>query len=164
MDFSIVYSSKTGNTKMLADTIYKCLDKDECKYYGDINNYNLDINDIFVGFWTDKGTADETSLEFLKSLKNKNIFLFGTAGFGESEVYFKNIINNIMHNIDKTNKVKGAYMCQGKMPFSVRDRYEKIKKEGDKANIDALIDNFDKALSHPDNNDLKELTNMIKSL
>lgn len=42
-------------------------------------------------------------------------------------------------------------MCQGKMPQSVRDRYMKMKAQPEhSANIDALIKNFDRAISHPE--------------
>ena len=32
--YSIVYSSLTGNTKMLADAIHGALPQDECEYFG----------------------------------------------------------------------------------------------------------------------------------
>lgn len=32
--YSIVYSSSTGNTKKLADTIYAVLAKENCDYFG----------------------------------------------------------------------------------------------------------------------------------
>ena len=39
-------------------------------------------------------------------------------------------------------------MCQGRMPQAVRDRYVKMKEMPDaKPNLDALIENFDQALS-----------------
>lgn len=42
-------------------------------------------------------------------------------------------------------------MYQGKMPQSVRDRYMIIKAQPEHpANIDALMDNFDRALFHSD--------------
>lgn len=45
----------------------------------------------------------------------------------------------------------GLYMYQGKMPQSVRDRYMKMKAQPEHpAAIDALIDNFDRALFHSD--------------
>ena len=54
-------------------------------------------------------------------------------------------------------------MCQGKMPQSVRDRYVKMKKKPDHApNLDELIQNFDRALSHPDNEDLDRLEEIIR--
>ena len=53
-------------------------------------------------------------------------------------------------------------MCQGKMPQSVRDRYMKMKTQPEHpANIDALIENFDRALSHPDEDDLERLTKIV---
>ena len=45
----------------------------------------------------------------------------------------------------------GLYMYQSKMPQSVRDRYMKMKAQPEHpATIDALIDNFDRALFHSD--------------
>lgn len=47
------------------------------------------------------------------------------------------------------------------MPHSVRERYVKMKEQPDHMpNIDAMIENFDKALSHPDATDLKKLANL----
>ena len=41
--YSIIYSSKTGNTKKLAETIYNTLSKNECDYYGDVNTHIKNI-------------------------------------------------------------------------------------------------------------------------
>ena len=163
--YSIIYSSKTGNTKKLAETIYDTLPKNECDYYGEVNKINEELSDmIYIGFWTEKGNADSLTLEFLKKLKNKKIFLFGTAGYGKSEKYFDGIINKVKENIDSSNTIIGTFMCQGKMPLSVRERYEKMREQNSISfNIDDLIANFDKALSHPDEDDLKTLEEIILS-
>ncbi len=164
--YSIIYSSKTGNTKKLAETIYKILPQNECDYYCAADKIDYELSDvIYIGFWTEKGDADSLTIEFLKQLKNKKIFLFGTAGYGESEKYFKNIINNVKRNIDSSNIIIGTFMCQGKMPLSVRARYEKMKQQNNLSiNVDNLITNFDKALSHPNEKDLKKLEKIIKSI
>lgn len=147
---TVVYNSLTGNTKMLADTIKNVLH----------DNDNDDI--VFVGFWTDKGNADSKTIEYLKLLRNKKIFLFGTCGFGGSEAYFDRILTNVKSNIDSSNEIIGEYMCQGKMPSSVRERYLKMKESDNcPPNIDVLIDNFDKALSHPDEKDLEKLSQKV---
>lgn len=96
------------------------------------------------------------------NLKGRKIFLFGTAGFGGSAAYFQKILDHIKQSVDPSNTVVGEYMCQGKMPQSVRDRYMKMKAQPEHpANIDALIDNFDRALSHPDEDDLERLRKII---
>ena len=149
--YTVVYNSLTGNTKMLADRISEILPNDDD---------NDDI--VFVGFWTDKGNADSKTIEYLKLLRNKKIFLFGTCGFGGSEAYFDRILTNVKSNIDSSNEIIGEYMCQGKMPSSVRERYLKMKESDNcPPNIDALIDNFDRALSHPDEKDLEKLSQIV---
>ena len=57
------------------------------------------------------------------------MFLFGTAGFGESEAYFQKVLDRVKESIDESNSIIGTYMCQGKMPMAVRERYEKMKQQ-----------------------------------
>ena len=65
--------------------------------------------------------------------------------------------------MDKSNQVVGEYMCQGKMPQAVRDRYVKMKEHPDHMpNLDLLIANFDRALSHPDKEDLDKLRELVR--
>ena len=48
------------------------------------------------------------------------------------------------------------------MPLSVRERYEKMREQNNSSlNIDKLIANFDKALSHPNKEDLKTLEQIV---
>lgn len=64
--------------------------------------------------------------------------------------------------LDESNTVVGTYMCQGKMPQAVRERYMRMKEQPDHpANLDMLIENFDLALTHPDTNDLAKLKEMV---
>ena len=165
MTNAIVYSTQTGNTELLASTIRDTLPKDSCKYFGKPSSEALNADCIYVGFWTNKGTCDDESASFLKTLDNKNIFLFGTAGFGESSEYFDKVIKNTKKNIKSSNNIIGSFMCQGKMPMSVRKRYEKMMSNPVKLpNLQELIKNFDKALEHPNDNDLEILKSKISEM
>ena len=160
--YSIIFSSLTGNTKQLAETIRAALPAEGCDYLGAPETAELRSEMLYVGFWTDKGNADSAALRLLSRLKGKKIFLFGTAGFGGSAAYFKKILDHVRQSIDPSSLVIGEYMCQGKMPQPVRDRYMKMKAQPEHpANIDALIENFDRALSHPDEDDLDRLRKII---
>ena len=70
MKYSIIYSSKTGNTALLAKNLKETLPKNDCIYYGEVDEKALDADLIFIGFWTDKGTCDETVSNFLKTINN----------------------------------------------------------------------------------------------
>lgn len=201
--YSIVFSSRTGNTAELAGAVREALPEGTCEYFGSANGNdggsgdNLDRGEcsiangnnksgfdgsdnshddgscassaipaseaLFVGFWTNQGVADRETQQLLGQLKDRKIFLFGTAGFGGSEAYFQAILDKTKAFIDDSNTVIGTYMCQGKMPHSVRERYVKIKEQPDHMpNIDTMIENFDKALSHPDADDLAKLAESVR--
>ncbi|NCB33146.1 MAG: hypothetical protein EOM64_04585 [Erysipelotrichia bacterium] len=162
MNYSIVYSSRTGNTAMLAQHLKTILPKDSLVYIGAPDTGALDADTLFIGFWTDKGRCDQVTENFLKTLNSKRIFLFGTAGFGESDSYFAQIISRTAANIDSSNTITGSFMCQGKMPLSVRERYESMKNEQPEK-MNQLILNFDAALSHPDQADLDHFLAAIET-
>lgn len=163
--YSILFSSMTGNTKKLADAIHEALPAENCDFFGSCQAADPQSPMLYIGFWTDKGSADSDTLELLAKLRDKKIFLFGTAGFGISEDYFLKVLGNVKKSIDPSNTVIGEFMCQGKMPQSVRDRYVQMKEQPDcPENIDTKIANFDLGLSHPDQNDLERLTKIATEL
>lgn len=162
MRYAIVYCSSTGNTAMLAEALKAELGDQECVYCGipDAQAYAADV--IFAGFWTDKGTCQEDLKVFLKGLHEQQVFLFGTAGFGGDQSYFDRILANVNAVLPPETKLIGSFMCQGKMPLSVRERYEALQSQN--KNMQAMIDNFDHASTHPDAKDLQKLKECIRKI
>lgn len=164
MNYSIIFSSHTGNTVLLAERI-KSIMHGELVYYGKPTDVIPECDLIFIGFWTNRDTCTEDIANYLLKLNNKKIFLFGTAGYGVDNNYFNEILVNVSKNINKSNTIVDTFMCQGKMPLSIREKYERLKESNNPPeNIDLLIKNFDKALMHPSTDDLMELTNKILTL
>ena len=164
MKYAVVYSSQTGNTKMLAETIRDTLPMSGCVYFGAPDAGALEADRIYVGFWTDKGTCDEKTAAFLKTVTDQEIFLFGTAGFGENQAYFDKVLGRAAKFLPESAKQAGGFMCQGKMPMTVRQRYEKLQEDPAQApKIQKLIENFDRALSHPDADDLEALKKALEA-
>lgn len=166
MKYTVIYSSNTGNTKMLAEKIPEMMKDQEflgCFRVGDqeADSAVKEADLIFIGFWTDKGDCDEKLAEFLKRLDEKKIMLFGTAGFGQSREYFDRILGNVKQHIGSSNVIIGEWMCQGKMPMAVRKRYESMM-ESQPGRAGELIANFDQALSHPDLQDLEAFRTAVR--
>ncbi len=174
MNFKIIYNSRTGNTQMLAETITSVLnDQKRENDTLEITNVQEQKNPLteisgqsiyFIGFWTDKGGCGEIIANILKQLENCRVFLFGTAGFGQSQAYFDKILGNCASYLPDSSTLIGTYMCQGKMPVSVRSRYEAMleKAPGDPS-ILKLIDNFDSALEHPNTQDQNRLADAVRN-
>ena len=165
MKYSVVYSSRTGNTKLLADTIMQEIPKNNCIYFGPIDDRALEADRIFVGFWTDNGVCNEETAAFLKKIGKKDVFLFGTAGLGRSVNYFDKIIHRTRALMSEKSRFIGSFMCQGKMPMALRERYMEMKKAPvPDPNLDRMIENFDIALSHPSKEDLFNLRSWMRKL
>ena len=64
--------------------------------------------------------------------------------------------NFLKLTLDKSHFITvGEYMCQGKMPMAMKE------DPHHKPNLDMLIENFDRALSHPDKADLEKLQKSV---
>lgn len=160
MKYAIVYSSRTGNTALLAEALKEGLPQEDCLFFGTEQEAAAkkeklqDASLVFAGFWTDKGDCTESMAAFLEELKGKRVFLFGTAGFGESASYFSRILEKVKRHLGPGCEAADGWMCQGRMPEAVRRRYEAME---DAEQARRLIANFDAALSHPDSRDLENL-------
>ena len=164
MNYSIVFSSQTGNTELVARRIRKTLGEEGCTYFGtpaDAPAGATHADVVFVGSWTDKGTASADVLAFLGTLDHARVFLFGTCGYGESEEYFNTILSRIREELPDSCEVAGSFMCQGKMGEAVLDRYRTMLAEAKRAAM--LIKNFEVARSHPNTDDLCALDAALRA-
>lgn len=118
---------------------------------------------VFVGFWCDKGSCSPAVQHFLQGLVGKRVFLFGTCGFGESDEYFAQILERVRAYLPADAQYIGGAMCQGKMGMGVKRRYEgMLEKDPKNAQARMLIDNWNKAQSHPNEDDVSRIAAAAK--
>ena len=159
----IVYDSRTGNTEALARAVAESLPEREtlaCGRVGEVGADALAAADrVYAGFWTNRGDCTDEMAEVLASLDGKEVFLFGTCGFGADATYFAGVAARVAVHLPESARIVGTFMCQGRMPASVRERYER-QAEANPAQaprMRQLVENFDAALGHPDEDDLARL-------
>lgn len=154
MKTAIIYKSLSGNTKLIAEAIKEVL-KSDAVYIGEPkNDINADL--CFVGSWTDKGMCCAEISDYLKTLENKRIAYFGTAGFGGSEEYYHSLFERVKSLCPASSEMNEYFFCQGKMPMAVRSRYVSMMREHpDDKRLEAAVKNFDLASEHPNEADLK---------
>lgn len=176
MNIALITNSKSGNTAQLAQALREAFaasgsapicdielpDAPDVAQLEDASSRALAADAVCVGFWCDKGSCTEGVAELLERMDGKRVFLFGTCGFGGSQEYFDQIIEHVKEHLPQTAELAGAFMCQGKMGPGVRARYEAmLAKDPTDARAQALIDNFDLALAHPDAEDLKAAASLV---
>lgn len=164
--YQIVYTSQTGNTEKLAKQIFETIHTDAKDIYclnEETANYDADI--YFIGFWTNRGSCSMELLDFLDGLEGKKVALFGTCGMGGHPEYFKSIETNILAFLDDSNEYLGAFMCQGEMSQQIKEKYHaKLKENPDDERIKFMIENFDHAIGHPNQEDLDNVTAFAKEM
>lgn len=164
MKVAIIYSSITGNTKLLAETIKSEINKD-IVYFGKPINEEIDADIYFIGSWTNKGDASNDIINFFKKLKNKKIAYFGTAGYGGSTTYYDTLFSRVKQYIDSSNTILGYFYCQGKMPVQIKERYIKMITENpNDKNLEVSIKNYEDALTHPDKKDLEDVKKWVNKI
>lgn len=159
-NYAVVFCSRTGNTRRLAEEICRKLGEDRCLYVGPPSAEALEADTVFAGFWTDRGDCDGEMAAFLAGLTTQRLFLFGTAGFGGDEAYYETILTRVGSHIPPDVPRLGTFMCQGQMPEAVRHRYEAMEDGPRKT---AMLRNFDRALGHPDGADRERLDKAVAS-
>ena len=156
LKYLVVYASESGNTKMIAEEIFKAIPSPS-KDIVNIRQWTgkLDAETYFIGFWANHGSCSLEIIDLLSSLINKNIAIFGTCGMNNTEEYYKNIETNVRAWISDSNYYLGSYFCQGKMPALIREKYEKCRdKCDDQYIIDHMISMYEEGLQHPNRQDL----------
>ena len=150
MQYTIVYSSQTGNTAQLAQALREALPAQDCRYFGPPGPDVPETPLVLAGFWTDKGDCPPDLAAFLSGLHGRSVALFGTAGYGGGGAYFQAVLDRAAGPLPEDHLRLPGFLCQGKMPPAVRERYAA-------AGLHDKVALFDAALSHPDGADLEAL-------
>lgn len=156
MNYSIVYSSVTGNTEKLAKAIKNHIGA--C-YFGKPSNEALEADVIFVGFWATKNSCSADIQRFIEKMANKKVFIFGTVGYDNTPAYFEEILNNVKSLVPASNTIIAAYACQGK----VSEKKQEQLKEAVPEKYEAIKDNLAESIHHPNEKDIDGLLSAVKA-
>lgn len=127
MNILVTYSSKTGNTKKLAEGIFEALPADQktilpMQEAGDLKTYDI----VLTGYWVDKGGPNEEAKAFLEQLEGKKTGLFATLAFWPDSGHAWNSLVAGEKLVKEKNTVIGKYICQGRLDEKVIEMFEKF--------------------------------------
>lgn len=152
----IVYSSKSGNTRKLAEEIHLFLPGDtELKYIKDISDpsgYDL----LVFGFWLQGGKPDALACEYLKKLAQMKIFLFASHGAAVDSVHAINGMESAKA-LAENCEIVGSFHCQGQVEA------EFLATLQGKDPQPPWIKDAPDAIGHPDANDIANLRKSLQA-
>jgi flavodoxin len=156
----IVYSSKTGNTKKLAEGIREglvaALAGEEIRLAAvEENPDSAGVSWVLLGFWADRGSADQKALQYLKSLEGRRLGLFGTLGAYPDSAHARDISQEVKDLASEKNTVLGCFLCQGKIDPALTGRVKSLPPDNPHAMTEERMKRHLEAAKHPDENDIK---------
>lgn len=123
----IIYSSRTGNTKKMAEAIFEELKKEfaveiaSVEEQVDIDNYDFAL----LGGYTDQGRPDKRILKVLEDIKIDSVGLFATIGAMPDSDHGKEVQENMKLLLEGKDSL-GVFLCPGYVDRKLMERIPMI--------------------------------------
>ena len=130
MKVSILYSSKTGNTRKLAYSIAN-----------ELSDFEITITDIktmeslpqadayLIGYWVDKAQPNEEAKHCIEQITGKPVGLFGTLGAYAYSSHGSQSMQNANAMLGEGCTLIGSFLCQGPVDPKLLERFKSLQPD-----------------------------------
>ena len=151
----ITYSSKSGNTRKLAEAIEEILPGETILKPLDENPAADGFDIIFVGFWFQGGMADHQARAYLRLVDGRQpLFLFATHGAAAKSEHARKGME-LAQGLVSSSEVLGTFSCQGEV------NAEFLAKAKTMRPLPPWLDDAATAAGHPDKEDIDRLQKTV---
>ena len=163
MKILLAYSTLTGNTKKVAEAMAAALgERAEIKTVADAGDA-AGYDEIILGFWVDKSTADKAAAELLARLHGKKVALFCTMGAYPRPPYRDLCLDNAAKLMPADNKLLAErFACQGAIDPKLIEMFKKLPPEHPHHITPESLARYAEAAKHPDAEDLAQAAEFAK--
>lgn len=148
----IVYSSRTGNTKKVAEAIFDIWPEPKEIHPVETAPPPDEFDFIVLGFWVCAGGPDDKALTYMQTIRGKKVGLFGTLGAFPTSDHARRTLEKAKVELAE-NEILGGFMCQGKIDPAVVEKMPKLAPEPTTGGLDHR-NRVEEAKSHPNEKDL----------
>lgn len=157
MKVLVVYSSKTGNTKKLAEALYSAVqfEKDLISLSDtpDPTEYEF----IAVGFWLQDGQPDLATQEFLPKIGRKEVILFTTHSAAHNSDHATNALKKAKE-LAAPARICAVFSCLGQASEEI------LEQAGKKEPQPSWLADAPAAKGHPDKDDIRQFIHLFNNL
>jgi flavodoxin len=165
----IVYSSKTGNTRAVAEGIARGLGEGaRCALLPIEDAPTMAPEDtsgvILLGFWVDRGTADAKSLAYIQTLAGRKVGLFGTLGVEPDSEHARQVGEALTALVAAKNTCLGCVLCQGKIDPALTEQFKALPPNHPHAMNETRMKRHLEAANHPNQADIERVLAACKAM
>lgn len=160
----VVYSSLTGNTKDVGEAIFKVLPEGSEIFSVEEAPSADGYENVAIGYWVDKGTADAKAAEYLQKTTNAKVFLFATLGAYPDSDHAAQSLDRGAALLGEGCEVIGKFICQGRISQAIMDRMRDMPADHPHAPTPERLARWEAASHHPNEEDFSAVQNKVKEV
>lgn len=160
----VAYSSRTGNTKKIADAIYEIMPEGSriASVEEDPNFEDYDF--VAAGFWVDKGLPDRKAADYLSKIKGTAVGLFATLGADPDSEHAMDCMKRASEMVRADNDLIGYFISQGKVDPKLIKMFEKLPPDHPYTLTPERVALHERASTHPDQEDMRNAQAKFKEM
>lgn len=154
MKILVVYSTKTGNTKKVAEAVAQALpgaELHDVKTAPAPDAYDF----IAMGFWVDKGGPNKEAADYMKTISGKQVFTFFTLGANPDSMHARTCAEAAPKAYGEGTEQVAAFWCQGAIDPVLIEWMRKMPAGNPHAPTPEAEARWAEAAKHPDETDLQ---------
>lgn len=114
MKIQIIYSSRSGCTRKLAEAIFEGIEAEKKTIHDVADGVPvLDGDIILFGYWAMMGAPDEQMQRVMASAKGKAVGVFCTLGYYSESSYARRVLDAGLNLVKNDNTIIGSYVSNG---------------------------------------------------
>ena len=162
----LTYSSKTNNTKKVADAIFEKMADATYTKIEELKENDVDEHElIVVGGWIDKGHMNKEVDEFIAGLQNKKVAFFFTLGAYPTSEHAYDCIRNIKEKLEgNNNQVLSHFHCQGAIDPALIGWMKNLPKGHGHAPNPDRENRWSDAAKHPNDEDFRAAHSFVATI
>jgi flavodoxin len=151
----VVYSSRTGNTRKIAEAIHSVMPEgtqlSAVENAPDPEGYDF----LALGFWVDKGAPDTAMALYMEEVRGKSVGLFGTLGAWPDSDHARESMQRAVDRVEG-NTVLGTFLCQGKVDPKLLAAMAKMGEKSPHPMTEERKARLEEAARHPNEDDCEQ--------
>ncbi len=153
----VVYSSKTGNTKKLAEALFSAVQFEKTISPLSDNPDPTEYDFVAVGFWLQDGEPDLATQEFLPKIGSKEVLLFTTHTAANNSDHAKDALKKAKE-LAAPARICAVYSCPGEASEEI------LAQAGKEDPQPSWLADAAAAKGHPDEDDIRQFVHLFNNL
>ncbi len=159
--YGVIYKSKTGNTKKLAEWIFDAIEAKEKSLINlDEKKVIPEADFYFIGFGIYNRACSLEIIDIIEQLEGIPFAIFTTCGFMPTKKYKRILEKNLYPWFPEDCRYEGMLLCQGE----VDELNRSIMKVKMPDMAEQLEEMFNQGLGHPDEDDKERAYEFVQRI